>query len=59
MTFRYPKPCIHSCDEPELLSLIDITARQNAVMNDDVDFIDRVDPKTVALLARVPTLEIV
>jgi peptide/nickel transport system substrate-binding protein len=46
-------------DEIELLSLIDITARQNAVMNDDVDFIDRVDPKTVALLARVPTLEIV
>ena len=45
-------------DEIELLSLIDITARQNAVMNDDVDFIDRVDPKTVALLARVPTLDI-
>ena len=45
-------------DEIELLSLIDVTARQNAVMNGDVDFIDRVDPKTVSLLARVPTLTI-
>ena len=45
-------------DEIELLSLLDTTARQNAIMNGDVDVIDRVDPKTVALLARVPTLDI-
>ncbi len=42
----------------EFLSLLDTAARQNAIMNGDVDSIDRVDPKTVALLARVPTLEI-
>jgi peptide/nickel transport system substrate-binding protein len=45
-------------DEVELVSLLDTTARQNAVMNGDVDAIDKVDPKTVALLGRVPTLEI-
>lgn len=45
-------------DAVELISIIDPTARQNAVMNGDVDAIDRVDPKTVALLARVPTLDI-
>jgi len=41
-----------------MISLLDTAARQSAVMNGDVDAIDRVDPKTVALLARVPTLEI-
>ncbi len=45
-------------DGLEVLSLIDTTARQNAIMNDDVDAIDRVDPKTVALLARAPNLTI-
>jgi len=45
-------------DEVEVLSLLDVTARQNALMNGDVDVIDRVDPKTVALLARAPTIEI-
>lgn len=45
-------------DEIEKLSLLDVTARQNAVMNGDVHAIDGVDPKTVALLGRVPTLEI-
>ncbi len=45
-------------DEVEILSIIDVTARQNAIMNGDVDVIDNVDPKTVALLARVPSLEI-
>lgn len=43
-------------DEVEMLSLLDVTARQNAVMNGDVDIIDRVDPKTVHLIQRVPTL---
>ncbi|MEM7300909.1 MAG: ABC transporter substrate-binding protein [Pseudomonadota bacterium] len=45
-------------DEVEIISIIDVTARQNAIMSGDVDHIDRVDPKTVALLARAPTLNI-
>jgi peptide/nickel transport system substrate-binding protein len=45
-------------DEVELLSLLDTTARQNAIMNGEVQAIDRVDPKTVHLLKRVPSLDI-
>ncbi len=45
-------------DEVVQLSIIDVTARQNALMNGEVDVIDRVDPKTVRLLKRVPTLRI-
>lgn len=45
-------------DEIELLSILDVTARQNAIMNGDADVIDNVDPKTVALLARAPNLDI-
>jgi peptide/nickel transport system substrate-binding protein len=45
-------------DEVELISIIDVAARQNAMMNGDVDVIDRVDPKTVALLGRAPNLNI-
>lgn len=45
-------------DAIEQLSIIDVTARQNALMNGDVDVIDRVDPKTVNLLARNPKIEI-
>ncbi len=45
-------------DEVEMLSIIDVTARQNALMNGDVEAIDRVDPKTVALLARNPAIDI-
>jgi peptide/nickel transport system substrate-binding protein len=45
-------------DEIELLSLLDTTARQNAIMNGEVDTIDRVDPKTVHLLKRVQSLDI-
>jgi peptide/nickel transport system substrate-binding protein len=41
-----------------LLSIIDSTARQNAIMNGNVHGIDRVDPRTVSLLERVPTLGI-
>src|SRR6056300_758220 len=37
-------------DEIEKLALLDVTARQNAIMNGDVHAIDGVDPKTVALL---------
>ena len=45
-------------DEVELLSILDVTARQSAIMSGDVDVIDNVDPKTVALLARAPNLDI-
>ena len=45
-------------DTVEMTSLLDVAARQSAVMNGQVDAIDRVDPKTVALLGRVPTLDI-
>ena len=45
-------------DRFELLSILDVTARQNAVMNGDVDYSGDIDPKTVALLGRVPTLDI-
>jgi peptide/nickel transport system substrate-binding protein len=55
---NYWKEGVAHFDGVEMLSLLDTTARQNAVMNGDVDVIDKVDPKTVALLGRVPTLEI-
>ena len=45
-------------DEVEIVSLQDTGLRQNAVMAGDVDVIDAVDPRAVALLGRVPTLEI-
>lgn len=45
-------------DEVEILSILDVTARQNALMSGQVDAIDRVDPKTVALLSRAPTVNI-
>ncbi|MFT7674092.1 MAG: peptide/nickel transport system substrate-binding protein [Gammaproteobacteria bacterium] len=45
-------------DEVEIISLIDVTARQSAVMNGEVDAINRVDPKTVHLLKRVQSLNI-
>ena len=45
-------------DEIELLSILDVTARQNAIMNGDADVIDNVDPKTVSLLSRAPNLNI-
>ncbi|NNE81186.1 MAG: peptide ABC transporter substrate-binding protein [Silicimonas sp.] len=45
-------------DTVELLSMPDTAMRQSAVMNGEVDFIDKVDPRSVALLGRVPTLRI-
>ncbi|SHI78833.1 ABC transporter substrate-binding protein [Wenxinia saemankumensis] len=45
-------------DDMELLSIIDTTARQNALMSGEVQVADRLDPKTVALMARNPNLEI-
>jgi len=45
-------------DDIEILSIIDVTARQNALLNGEVQLIDRVDPKTVALFGRAPNVEI-
>jgi peptide/nickel transport system substrate-binding protein len=45
-------------DEVELLVINDATARQNALVTGEVDAIDRVDLKTVALLARRPDINI-
>lgn len=45
-------------DDIELLSIIDVTARQNALLNGEVSMIDRVDPQTVSLLSRAPQVEI-
>ncbi len=45
-------------DSVEMLALLDGTARQNAILNGEVDSIDRVDPKTVNLLSRAPNLDI-
>lgn len=45
-------------DEVSILTLADTTARQAALINGEVDFIDNLDPKTVNLLSRNPTLEI-
>ncbi|MFT5657138.1 MAG: peptide/nickel transport system substrate-binding protein [Gammaproteobacteria bacterium] len=45
-------------DEVETVALLDTTARQNAIINGEVDSINRVDPKTVHLLKRVDSLGI-
>ncbi|RDC71481.1 peptide ABC transporter substrate-binding protein [Rhodovulum sp. 12E13] len=45
-------------DDVEVLSIIDVTARQNALLNGEVHLIDRVDPKTVQLFSRAPGVEI-
>lgn len=45
-------------DEVEFLAIIDPTARQSALLNESVHAIDRVDPKTVALLGRTPHVNI-
>ena len=45
-------------DEVEMLSIIDGNARQNALTTGEVDAIDRVDTKTVRLLARVKGVNI-
>ncbi|MGB0844669.1 MAG: ABC transporter substrate-binding protein, partial [Alphaproteobacteria bacterium] len=56
---NYFKEGAAHADEVELISLVDTTARQNALMGGEVHIIDGVDTKTVALLGRVPTVDIV
>jgi len=45
-------------DSIELLALVDLNARTTALVSGDVDVIDRLDLKTVGLLARRPGLTI-
>lgn len=45
-------------DAVELIPLPDRVLRQNTVMTGEVDLIDDVDPRTVALLSRVPNVEV-
>jgi peptide/nickel transport system substrate-binding protein len=45
-------------DEVELISIIDPTARQTALMNGDIDAMDRVDLKTINLFKRNPNVNI-
>ena len=45
-------------DRIEMTSIIDTTARQNAIMNGDVDCADKVAYNTISLLKRSPSLEI-
>ena len=45
-------------DRIEMTSIIDTTARQNAIMNGDVDCADKIAYNTVSLLSRSPNLEI-
>ena len=46
-------------DEAELLAIVDVTARTNALTTGDIDAMDRVDIKTAHLLARNPDVNIV
>jgi peptide/nickel transport system substrate-binding protein len=45
-------------DSVEMLTILDVVARQNALSSGDVHYIDRPDLKTVSLLKRNPGLEI-
>jgi peptide/nickel transport system substrate-binding protein len=45
-------------DEVEMISLLDTTARQNAIINREVHSIDSVDPLTVHLLGQVKSIDI-
>lgn len=45
-------------DEVEILSIIDASARTNALMTNEVDLIDRVDLKTVDLLKQRPNVNV-
>ena len=45
-------------DEVEILTILDTTARQNAVMNGEVHAVNEVDPKFVSLMKRNPGIDI-
>ena len=45
-------------DEIEVLSIVDVAARMNAVMAGEVDFVDRADLKTLPMLASNPEVTV-
>ena len=45
-------------DRVEMTSIIDATARQNAIMNGDIDCADKIAYNTISLMKRSPNLEI-
>lgn len=45
-------------DEIEMLSIVDVAARQNALITGDIHYMDRCDLKTLSLLKRNPELEV-
>ena len=45
-------------DEIEMLSIIDVAARQNALLTGDIDYMDRADLKTLNMLERNPGIKI-
>lgn len=45
-------------DEVEILSIVDVAARMNALVTGDIHFADRCDLKTLDLLKRNPNIEI-
>ena len=45
-------------DEVEILSIVDVAARNNALISGEVHFIDRVDLKTLSLLQANPNVKI-
>lgn len=55
---NYHKPDMPYFDEVTLLSIVDVTARSNALTTGDVHFMDRCDLKTLSLLQRNPSIEI-
>lgn len=55
---NYHKPDTPYFDEVTLLSIVDVTARSNALTTGDVDFMDRCDLKTLDLLKRNAGIEI-
>ncbi len=55
---NYYKEGLAHFDSVEMISLLDVAARQNALMNGDAEAIGRLDPKTVSLMARNPNISI-
>lgn len=55
---NYHRPDMPYFDEVTLLSVIDVTARSNALMTGDIHFMDRCDLKTLDLLKRNAAIEV-
>ncbi len=55
---NYFKEGMAHFDSVEMLSILDANARQSALITGDIDIMDRVDLKTVDLLARNPAVNI-